>query len=86
MSKDVFLRGVFLATALAVLPALLFFDLTDPAENRTLLFLYMPFVCLTEGLGFTQLSVLFTSFLAAGAQYLTYWLGRFVRRKREERE
>ncbi len=85
-SKDVFLRGVFLAMAIAVLPALLLFHLTDPSANRTLLFLYMPFVCLTDGLGFTQLSVMLTAFVAAGSQYLTYWLGSALRRRRDERE
>ena len=83
-SKEIFLRGVFLATAILVIPAILLMNLTDPTANRTLFFLYMPFVCLTGGLGFTQLSILMTAFLAAGTQYYAYWLGMTIRRKRDE--
>ena len=83
-SKEIFLRGVFLATAILVIPAILLMNLTDPTANRTLFFLYMPFVCLTGGLGFTQLSILMTAFLAAVTQYYAYWLGMTIRRKRDE--
>lgn len=83
-SKEMFFRGVCIATAVLILPALLLMNLTDPSDNKTLLFLYLPYVCLTEGLGFTQLSLLATAFLTAGVQYYTYWLGTVLRRRRDD--
>lgn len=83
-SKETFFRGVCISTVILILPALLLMDLTDPSTNKTLLFLYLPYLCLAEGLGFTQLSVLATAFLSAGIQYYTYWLGTVLRRRRDE--
>lgn len=83
-SRELFFRGVCIATVILILPALLLMDLTDPSDNKTLLFLYLPYLCLTEGLGFTQLSLLTTAFLTAGIQYYTYWLGTVLRRRRDD--
>lgn len=86
ISSDLFLRGVFLATAILIVPALLGFHPTKPADNGVLLFLYMPFLWLGKSLGMTQLSVLLTAFLSAGVQYLLYRFGCFLYRRRAEKE
>ncbi|MBR5519510.1 MAG: hypothetical protein IKU55_02215 [Clostridia bacterium] len=86
ISPDLFLRGVFVATAILIIPALLGFHPTKPAENGVLLFLYMPFLCLGKSIGMTQLSVLLTAFLSAGIQYGAYWVGSFFYRRRTEKE
>ena len=86
ISSNLFLRGVFLVTAILIVPALLGFHPTKPAENGVLLFLYMPFLWLGKSLGMTQLSVLLTAFLSAGVQYLLYRFGCFLYRRRAEKE
>ena len=81
-----FLRGIFMVTAILIIPALLGFHPTKPAENGALLFLYMPFLWLGKSLGMTQLSVLLTAFLSAGVQYLLYRFGCLIYRRRTEKE
>lgn len=83
---QIFLRGVFLVTGILIVPALLGFHPTKPAKNGALLFLYMPFLCLGQSLGMTQLSVLLTAFLSAGIRSLAYSFGVFIYRKQAEKE
>jgi len=82
--SDIFFKFSSAAMVVFIIPALILAKPFDPTFSKELMAVYFPFMFLTNAFKVTQLSLLFSAFLATAAQYGAYRLGFYRWEKREK--